>query len=187
MLFDGVDDYIEVTIGSDTEAGGARLAALELDLNTQAITIAAWVQMDAEPRDLDLWWDVVSYGFDDHVLGIHGEGGVVAGIQGDFECAFTTGGNVLDGKWHHIAMTRDETGATSVYLDGIQMDLVPQSYPELAPQLSFTCPQEALFSRWMWIGSCLDFEEFFDGAIDDVRIYGAALEPEDILGLFSDE
>lgn len=174
LFFDGDDDYVEVSLGDSPD----------INLNTQAITIAAWVLINREPRDMVFWWDAVSFGPDNHVLGVHGQGGVVAGIQNSWNCAYTTRENVMGREWHHIAVTRDAAGTTRVYQDGIQMELVPQSYPQQEPQLSLTCDEEAQASALMWIGSDLEAWEFFEGAIDDVRIYDGALTPEEVLSLY---
>jgi hypothetical protein len=71
------------------------------------------------------------------------------------------------GRWTHLAMTYD--GAQSrLYVNGDQVS----SHPGEGPLLRSAKP--------LWIGGNLPWGSHFDGAIDDVRVYGRALSAGEI-------
>ena len=79
--------------------------------------------------------------------------------------------DVLDGQWHHCAATFDGEWLR-VYLDGRSIG-----------QLNRPGPLTAGGSAPGFIGSS-DGHECFQGALDDLRIYGEVLAPIDVLALF---
>ena len=96
-------------------------------------------------------------------LGLH--------VDGYFECdALLEPAAVLDGAWHHCAATFDGRFAR-VYLDGNEIGAVER-------------PGKAVWggSASACIGS-LNGGECFQGAMDDLRLYGAALSAEAIAEL----
>ena len=79
-----------------------------------------------------------------------------------------------DGNWHHIAATYD--GANKIiYKDGVQIGVATDQ----AGPVGFT-------GEYMGIGASLDSylppAEFFNGAMDEVRIWDVALSAPDITG-----
>lgn len=176
--FDGDGAVIEVGTRTDGVTG---IAASVLD--TQAITIAAWFRAaENEERNKWWWWDVVSFADGGHVLGLNGRGAVVAGVQGIADGTYTALGTYLDGRWHHAAMTRDQAGALLIYVDGDARQLLPvEGGSVVNAGLTET---EASFNGLVWIGGDPDYEEMFDGSIDDVRIYNYALIPAEVLNLY---
>jgi hypothetical protein len=73
------------------------------------------------------------------------------------------------GVWHHIALTYD--GATArLYADGVEVASAAKNW-NLVPGRARIGQQVN------------DLSEFWDGAVDDVRIYNKALSPEEVAGL----
>jgi hypothetical protein len=73
------------------------------------------------------------------------------------------------GVWHHVTLTYD--GATArLYADGIEVASAVKAW--------------SLVRSRARIGQQVnEFNEFWDGAVDDVRIYNHALSPEEVAGL----
>jgi len=175
--FDGEDDRIVVTMGSQLQA--------------DAVSIAAWVRMDdnATPRPIGEWWSVVSYGNLGHVLAIQGEGAVLGGLQNTgIDCEFTEGDTVLDGSWHHVAMTRDANWVIRVYLDGVVRATTPDTLDpaESDATTDVACTAAPVFRNSVLIGGDLVSSAYFHGSIDDVRIYSGVLTDEEIAALAAD-
>ncbi|MFV1967152.1 MAG: LamG domain-containing protein, partial [Pirellulaceae bacterium] len=94
-------------------------------------------------------------------------------IDGYVECdAAIQPGQVLDGQWHHCAATYDGQ-VMRVYLDGKEIGSLER------PGAIATQPEVPAF-----IGSSGGTGEFFEGGLDDLRIYGEALTADDINGLY---
>ncbi|MGE5293878.1 MAG: LamG-like jellyroll fold domain-containing protein [Solirubrobacterales bacterium] len=73
------------------------------------------------------------------------------------------------GVWHHIALTYDGTTAR-LYADGIEVASAAKNW-NLVRSLARIGQQVN------------EANEFWDGAVDDVRIYNKALSPEEVAGL----
>jgi len=176
--FDGEDDRIVMDMNSQLVA--------------DTVSIAAWVRMDddAAPRPVGEWWDVVSYAGQGHVLAIQGEGTVLGGLRsGAGVCGFMGSDTVLDGDWHHVAMTRDANWVIRVYLNGVVQATTPhrRDPAEANAVADSTCPRSPmLVAAPVWIGGDLYESEHFHGSIDDVRIYSGVLTDDEIAALASD-
>ena len=95
---------------------------------------------------------------------------------------------VLDGRWHHVAMTRDLSGVIRVYLDGAAQPVTPHTVDpdEVDPVTAAACTLTAEFHDEIWIGADPEGWEFFHGSIDDVRIYTGVLTDDEIATLAAD-
>jgi prepilin-type N-terminal cleavage/methylation domain-containing protein len=83
-----------------------------------------------------------------------------------------TGTNVGTG-WHHIVMVIDGSGTPTAYLDGVSAG----TYSGAAPA--------APGSANTYIGGGSTAARYFNGSVDDVRLYNRALPATDILTLYS--
>ena len=94
---------------------------------------------------------------------------------------------VNNGLWHHVALTYDKaTGTAKVYVD-YEIDQTHQ----LTAGNSLTYDTSATTPNYhaLWIGGyaySTNSNRIFDGAIDELRISDAALEPEQFLRLVPD-
>lgn len=158
LAFDGVDDYVEV-------ADAPSLAM------TDGLTIAAWVYIS----DYVEWASVVTKGFDNnytlHQSGPNAASGAFGRIRftGLGVAPFIWDSNTqipLD-EWHFVAVTFDGT-SLRFYLDGMPDGIVNFATPAtLAPN------NQPLFIGVDPPGAT----EFWNGQIDEVRIWNTALKP----------
>jgi hypothetical protein len=96
---------------------------------------------------------------------------------------------VLDGEWHHVAMTRDANWAVRVYLDGVLQVTTATTVgaDEADATVDSICPgSPTTFGDSVWIGGDLTESEHFHGSIDDVRIYSGVLSEDDVAALAAD-
>jgi hypothetical protein len=79
---------------------------------------------------------------------------------------------VIDGTWHHIAATRERaTGRLSLFIDGVE-----EGEAE-GPRLALDAPPKLM------IGCSLRGGSFYQGSIDDLRIYARALSGDEVRAL----
>ena len=151
MSFDGTDDYVDV--GSND------------NLTPTNITISSWVKADV----LDLWNGIVSNmsswgtGFS---LQIGTEKNIAAMVSGDY---LKTDWIPITGRWYHISATHDSiTDLNILYVDGIEENrfirgISYEENPDTYIGVFYTSPNH-----------------FFNGLIDEVKIYNYALTAEQI-------
>jgi len=134
---------------------------LALDL-TSGLTVSAWVKTDANEADNVIVSKGTSY-----EMGINADGDVYwDGVGAQVDDAST---KVLTGTWHHVVVTNDDTTAT-YYVDGIKTG-------------TSAAGVDADVATDLYIG--YDGTNFFDGVIDDVRIYNYVLTPTQIKTLYN--
>ncbi|NOZ04951.1 MAG: hypothetical protein GXP41_01170, partial [Chloroflexi bacterium] len=154
-LFDGSDDYVD---------------AGNIDLVNQSFTLSAWAKRN-------------STGSYDFIIG-QGSGSANHGLQfgfrdnNQFTCAFwandlNTSGTYSDQKWHYWTCTYDATTRKrTIYRDGTQ---VAQD----------TASAHYQGSGHLMVGSFPVRTDFnFDGRLDDVRVYRAALSAGGVRALY---
>ncbi|MHC4477301.1 MAG: LamG domain-containing protein [Planctomycetota bacterium] len=159
-----------------------------LRLDGYRYTIEMWVQMDAEPSDDDYALiekdDTWSIGINDDRLVEWWH----AGDDGRYNVVRAVGYPLTVGQWHHVAAVFDFAALPrhKLYLDGglvASRDACINNYgvPLLNPAdnnapVGIGCrargdPDDA--GRW--------FQDFFDGKIDELRIYDVVLKPGQFL------
>ena len=88
---------------------------------------------------------------------------------------------LIDGRWHHIALAVNGTSASSIYLDGVSRSIaVSSQYP--------TSNQGQFFGDLTGLNKCLigayqigaDLGGYALGRQDDIRIYNRALTESEI-------
>ncbi len=166
--FDGVDDYVNVPNLSDI-------------LNDTA-SLTFW--MNTTQVGNDLAWQAPgvtgveeSGGADDIFWGwLDASGNIGISVANDF----TTKSNVSvnDGTWHHVVLTRDaSTDAYKIYIDGVL-------------NTSGTLPSGGTIGNaFSSIGRIEDTggsPEYFDGLLDEVRVYGSVLSDAEVTQIFND-
>lgn len=142
-------------------------------------TISAWFRTDrvAAGDDGDPRWFLGSGIVDGEVPGIVddfgismiGNGIVAAGI-GNPETFLNSAPGHNDGRWHHVALTRERASGTVVlHLDGVEVDRA-------------TCSTRRLDSpAQLVIGGMLPGGGAFSGQIDEVRIHKRVLGADEVL------
>ncbi|MHC4633418.1 MAG: LamG domain-containing protein, partial [Planctomycetota bacterium] len=158
LSLDGDGDYVDLDNPSFWPAG------------TSARSMTGW----AKTNTLAVGWRwIASYGspVDRRAMFI--------GMNGDY----LVGGGYNDsvqhnyfwevGIWNHICLTYDGTTA-SLYANGVEVVSVPKSW-------------NLFLSRARIARQVNDLPEFWDGQIDDVRIYNIALSEDEIKALYGDQ
>ena len=154
LLFDGADDYVDC----------GRSTVFDI---TDTITAAAWVTIGTVGTD---WQTIVSKGDSAWRLSTYGRTRrfhfAVCGspwvnlVDGNIE--------VPAGEWHHVCGTYDGQ-AIRLYVDGVLDAGRPNSDPIPAN------------THKVYIGANAERQgRFWDGLIDDVRIYNRALDVDEI-------
>jgi hypothetical protein len=83
-----------------------------------------------------------------------------------------------DGKWHMAAFTYgDGSGLARLYLDGVQVDTLTDDGDHTFIYDLFICGHDNSGSA--------QSDRYFRGSVDDIRVYGHALSPEQMLALFN--
>jgi len=158
LSFDGVDDYIDC---GNNEA---------LD-PTQGATIEAWVKFNQLPSDADHIMEIAS----------RSGGGTDLDLQTETDNLFkffigpgapnvaVSNTEADTSKWYHIAGTYEASSNIKIYVDGVLEDTVSTGVTRDANPNKFCIGQSGF-----WDG------RFFNGTIDEVKIYDRALSAEEI-------
>jgi len=162
LSFDGVDDYVDC--GSVPQLDGV-----------SEFTVEFWIKVDTLPFPNE-WQGIIARGStfqrtpwiygnrNESNLRIHFE----TTLGGPGDCNFVTD-NLTEGQWHHVAFTWDGNMVSS-YLDGVPG---PTDMTTSSSVLANT--DESLKFGFM------PSYTYFNGTIDEVRIWDKALSPDDIL------
>lgn len=172
MNFDGTDDYVQVMAdGSST-------------YNFQEYSIAAWFKSNTDPDTAtqSIWsYDYTAHSgyyyaqhirlggasaYNDEISFYWNNGSTYHGIDGD---GALTGSQT---DWHHVVATF-KSGSQKLYFDGKEIGSNNQT-----DTITYSAQE-------VWIGKA-NFGGFFDGKIDDVRIYNYALTQEQVNSVMND-
>jgi hypothetical protein len=145
------------------------------------VTATAWVRADFSPGTFQhilskgaAACDGASYAFS-----TGGNGGVTFYVSDgvNFSLSPAADATIWDGEWHLVVGTFDGT-TVRLYVDGVE---VGSGSP--APfAINYSLPDNDKFYIGAYRGTC---ELRFAGDVDEVQIYGRALAPAEILGLFN--
>ena len=170
LSFDGVNDYVRAEDSSS------------LDL-TVAVTLSVWAKFNAMPAGSTAMSAITktegsSYGI------IANEGGsgrieTYFHIAGGYVNAGESLSNLAAGQWYHFAATFDGT-ATKFYRDGVLKQSVTKSG-------TLSTNNEPLTIGANPDSQGKNFMEFFNGAIDEVRVYNRALSSKEVSDLYTAE
>jgi hypothetical protein len=176
LSFDGVNDYV---FASDAQSGGTTGAGL--DMGTRGWTVAAWINTTASGMVATKMGFVGGSNPDGWGLSVSGNGTVGAVLHksgvGTVNIFAGDGKIVNDGHWHHLAVVFNRGANMIRYVDG-----APSGTQN---NLAFLSGQSLDNAKQLRIGARDQSgdEIFFNGLIDDVRVYARALSPEEIAAL----
>jgi hypothetical protein len=172
LNFDGVNDYVNVPNNSSQQ------------IATNQITLAAWIMLKADVGNTQtriickqtVGNGGISWGFEIFGNGYDGSTGnqlVFHDTSGtaQYKCYSQT--HLGLNRWYYVAVT-DNAGKIRIYIDGLL---------DKACDNGYGIP--AQINAPIQIG-CVESEKFFNGVIDDVRFYDAALSAEEILQLYQE-
>jgi outer membrane protein assembly factor BamB len=159
LQFDGIDDYVGIS------------SSPSLALSGNQISLEMWIRPTVTLNSSNTSWIIImdkgdGYGFEMFPNSATFEFFVNIGDADQWLC--TTTNNWIAGTWYHIAGTYNST-TESIYVNGI---------------LENTKPLTGFLSGYglpLSIGSyCFGTQCFFNGAIDEVKIYNRALSATEI-------
>jgi outer membrane lipoprotein-sorting protein len=165
LAFDGDGDYVDV--GKDP--------AFDI---TQQITVSAWIKVDAFDREFqaivtkgDSAWRL-QRNWKNNTLEFACTGIVVPGNKwGSIHCAV----DVNDGRWHHAAGT----------YNGSQICLYVDGKLDVSSTASGTIK---INNQPVYIGENSERpNRFWNGLIDDVRLYSYALTTDEVAAIYADQ
>jgi hypothetical protein len=156
---DGVDDYVDL--------GNADLFDI-----TGAMTVACWIKVDVFDKD---WQAIVTHG--DSSWRIHRSGGtdnIAWGTSGAPTADITGTANVNDAEWHHIAGVFTGT-QKFLYVDG-----AVDASGDFAGSINSSAVHSVNIGE-----NNQATGRYFDGLIDDVRIYDVGIHALQVRDLMS--
>lgn len=176
LSFSGAGDF---AFASDAQSGGAN--GVGLDMGSRSWTVAAWVKTTgSEMLVTKMGWIGGSNpdGWGMSVSANGTLGGVVHKSNGGTVNIFSGDGAIVnDGQWHHVAVVFDRAASMTRYVDGLRTGT--------RYGLSTLSGQSIDNNKQVRIGARdqAGDEIFFQGLIDDVRIYALPLSATEIASL----
>jgi hypothetical protein len=176
LSFDGTGDFV---FGADSQSGGTTGAGL--DMGTRDWTLAAWINTTSSGMVITKMGFVGGSNPDGWGMSVSGNGtlgGVIHKSNGGIVNIFAgDGATVNDGRWHHIAVVFQRNGNMIRYVDG-----APTGTQNSLASLS----GQSLNNTKQWRIGARDQagdEFFFNGLIDDARVYARALDGVEVAAL----
>ncbi len=137
-------------------------------IQRDVFSLAAWIKASELGTG---WQSIISFESGSHAVSLLSNGHIHYGWQG-----IKRGGegttDLRTGQWVFVAVTRDPNDQACIYVNG-----------EL--EKSFACDVYSSFSHPAKIGGDTIDNEYFKGAIDDVRFFNYALGKTEIAALYS--
>jgi O-glycosyl hydrolase len=167
MQFNGLNQYVQIprSIGGATN-----------------FSMAFWLRTTSTGGSGNQWWNGAGL-VDGEVAGAVNDFGVallngsIAFGIGNPDTTLQSATTVNDGNWHHVAVTRNGfDGELRIYLNGV-LNAVTNTGPK-GPR---TAPSDLRLGS-LQTGAA---GKFYDGALDDVRLYNGLLEETRITALAS--
>jgi Concanavalin A-like lectin/glucanases superfamily/F5/8 type C domain len=160
--FGGREDYIEIPDYNGVSG-------------VQSRTCSAWIKTAKEGEEILSWGQNVAG--QKWVFRTDTNGAIRAEVNGGYIVGST---DVCDDNWHHVAVvfqTDDTPDVTDIklYVDGVQETISA----ELSKAINTAIDGTVRIGKSPWSGSTF----FFEGLIDDVRIYDHALSPPEAASL----
>jgi hypothetical protein len=147
-------------------------------------TIMAWVKYDGD-TDYGSW-----FGADNGTcvnpfqIGINTANSFQVWIQkngcgsGDLALSYTL---TNPNAWHHLVYRVNSTN-NSMFVDGVR---VTPTYSQGGPGTTYFLNYTAAQATRYYIGASMEYYEYFNGSIDDLRIYNRPLSDEQILAIYN--
>ncbi len=173
LSFGGVNQYV---FASDAQSGGVTGAGL--DMGTRDWTVAAWVNTTSSGMIVTKMGFVGGANPDGWGMSVSANGTLGAVLHksgvGAVNIFAGDGMTVNNGQWHHIAAVFNRAGNMIRYVDG-----APTGTQN---SLAFLNGQSLDNTKQLRIGARdqAGDEIFFNGRIDDARVYARALSGEEI-------
>jgi len=170
LQFDGVNDYVEVLDSPELSGGTGK-----------NMTVEFWFNSNKQNGHIITKWKDVSYEDWGMSIGAVGPGLFFWYESGGNDRRFY-GGTIEEGVWHHGAFTfKRSTGSNNakvtLYLDGEELDLI--NFDGVAPDKLYDMPDTSAPVSIGYSGKYYN-SGFFDGRIDEIKIYNKVLSADEI-------
>jgi len=144
-----------------------------LAMGSNSFTFAAWIYADSYASWR--WHGVIGAAGGGASVGIASTAAGYIKLTKANAADFASGTKaVATGVWHHIACVMDRSGLSlKYYLDGV------------AETITYSSTTFNAGAQTNLIGSRVSTGDYFDGKIDDVRIYNRALSADDVTALYN--
>jgi len=164
ILLDGIDDYVQIAGYKGVTGSASR-------------TVTAWIKMDETGGGDIVGWGRSPEAGERWAFRADGNGFISIAVNSGWIAGDT---DLRDGNWHHVAVVLVDDGSPSVneiklYVDGIEESTTYGSTQAI------NTPADADVA----IGAFLPSPDYFQGLVDDVRIYNRALQVSEIELLYS--
>ncbi|MCF7954626.1 MAG: hypothetical protein K9M75_02375 [Phycisphaerae bacterium] len=163
MVFDGIDDYIDIE-GYKGVTG------------RQSRTVSAWIKTSSV-SGIIVSWGNSSYNGSKWIVRVSSTGTLRAEVGGGYISGTTD--LTANDQWHHIAVVWRNDGSPDISEVKLYVDGQPESVADVKAKPINTATDEDVSIGTYQAGSA----PFFNGLIDDVRIYRRALTQGEILEL----
>jgi hypothetical protein len=169
LLFDGIDDFVEIS--SITGIYG-----------TRPRTVAAWIKLTEKPTESQT---ILAWG--EPQPGGHWQLEVDANRKFRFSCgegsAVASGKPVGDTQWHHVAAVLDPIVPGDPHVSDVRL------YVDAQPQIILELTEHSIDTAGIGnlrMGASLDpnAPHYFNGTLDNVQLFDAALSPAGIQALY---
>ncbi len=171
--FDGVNDYINISDSPDLDFGPG-----------DSFTLCTWVQYTTSD-DVRINQKFGKYSYNGYGMFVNSDDYTIGTVSFRTWSANPShtwydvkrthhDGNYNDGEWHFVTGVRDQsTGKMYLYVDSIKRDEVTEGIRDLRN------------TNYLRIGTYWDAKgRFFEGKIDDTRLYNRALTGPEIMELY---
>jgi hypothetical protein len=161
LFFDGIDNYVEIDGFKGITGSSGRTCTAWIKTTKPAVQLLSWGTARPEAK-----W----------VIRTNEDGTLRAEVQGGYIYGTTS---IIDGDWHHIAVTLDNDGSADIseallYVDGRQ--------ETIGGVLS--CPVRTTPSDNVKIGVYSGGLRYFEGLIDEVKVYSRMLDAAQIRDIY---
>ena len=143
-------------------------------LDKDNVTVTVWVRSSTLPTGYEKMVILGQYSRFG-IVGSDGRIGVRVGDEGEVFSATS----VIDGQWHHVAMSRRSNNAISIWIDGV----LSRSGQTTVENLDLTTPVHSLGRSGYWNGG----DTSWLGDLDDIRIYDRILEGLEVRSVMADQ
>ena len=177
-----------VGVGATHVADGFDGAAIELDsgdyidlpsqmITTESGSVSFWMKSTSSGDAQMIIYGHASTGGadgygdnDEWHVNLNWEGKIEFFVEGNPNDLSLVGPSVIDGEWHHIAATWASSGQGRLYVDGVlEVDKVHDAHRfNLAGLIRIGGPKSLASTR------------FYDGQLDELKLYDRVLTPEEI-------
>jgi len=155
--FDGTDDYVEVS--GYTGVTGTSSRTVELWIKTSGTGVLTMWGTNSPTQ---------KFGIRVNYTSAHG---TVGAIKAEVNSGYNTGStDVRDGNWHHVAVTLSDDGSPNINESVIYIDGELESISQSAEKQVNTASSANVAIGYDSFGNT----EYFDGQIDEVRIWSDA-------------